>query len=203
MQGSRDMLWRQSSFDAWASAAKRRHLVLAGAAFLLLGMACTAAVVVMGPRLVREGRLLWFGTYTQGTVESSTVRRIGTFKDGAPKYELTIDYRFITPAGGPYHGRTLRGDVRTPPDFSPGDAAGVFYDAANPANSVAEHNLRIDVYALLLFLPFLIVVGLGSALWYLVRWWGWASRRATRRTSPAPARKPDVRAPTVKRASWR
>jgi hypothetical protein len=173
-ESSTDMLWRQSSFDAWASRARRRDLVLAGLAVLLLGAACTAAVAVMGPRLVREGRLLWFGAYTQGVVESSTLRQVDTFKDGAPKYDLTIDYRFVAGTGATYRGSTHRGDIRTPPDFEPGDAIGVFYEAANPANSVAEHNLRTDVYALLLFLPFLIGVGVGLALWYFVRLWRWA-----------------------------
>jgi hypothetical protein len=140
-------------------------------------------------RATRRRTHLWFGAYTQGTVESSTVRRVGSFKGGAPKYELTIDYIFVAGTGVTYRGSTHRGDIRTPPDLNPDDAAGVFYDAANPANSVAEHNLRTDVYALLFFLPFLVVVGLGSALWYLVRFWKWVSKRTTHPAQPTHARR--------------
>ncbi|MCC7250240.1 DUF3592 domain-containing protein [Hyphomicrobium sp.] len=200
---ARNVSWKQASFDAWANGAKRRTLVLTGLLLLLLAAACTFAVAVMGPRLVREGRLLWFGSYTQGVVENAALRRVGSFKGGAPKYQLTIDYSFVAHTGVAYSGRTLRGDIRTPPDFHPGDATGVFYEAANPANSVAEHNLRTDVYGLLLFLPFLVAVGLGSTLWYVVRFWKWASNRAPRPAkSGASTRKPYVRSPAVKRATW-
>lgn len=40
-----------------------------------------------------------------------------------------------------------------------------------PRDSVAEHNLRIDVYGLLFFVPFLAVVGIASPLWYLHAIW--------------------------------
>lgn len=197
----RDVFWRQSNFDAWANATKRRYLVLLAVAVLLLGAAGAIAAAVMGPRLVREGSLLWFGTHTTGVIDSSSVERIGSFKDGAPKYQLTIDYSFVID-GATYSGRTLRGDVRTPPEFEPGDQTGLFYEATNPANSVAEHNLRTDVYALALFLPFLVVIGFGSTLLFAVRFWRWVTRRKA-----SPLRQSDVtkntyaRSPTVKRTS--
>lgn len=198
-EAGKDVLWRQASFDAWANTTRRRYLVLTGLVLLLLAATCTFAISVMGPRLVREGNLLWFGAYTQGTIEESAVRRVGSFKGGAPKYDLTIDYRFTTDAGVSLSGRTHRGDIRTPPEFSPGDAVGVFYGRTNPANSVAEYHLRTDVYALLLFLPFLAVVGLGSALWYFFRFWRWI--RAKRASRPAAPKTPYKREPTIKRAS--
>ena len=63
--------------------------------------------------------------------------------------------------------------MRTPPGLSAGDAIGVYYSPANPANSVAEHNLRVDVYALALFLPFLGLMGVGWPLFWAYRFWHW------------------------------
>jgi len=203
MDAPRDILWRQSSFDTWANAAKPRHLGLLLSVVLVLAAASTLATVVMGPRLVREGTLLWFGAHTEGAIERSTVTRVGTFKGGDPKYELTIDYTFTTGDGEAYRGTTLRSDVSSPPDFQPGDPAGIFYEPANPSNSVAEHRLRTDVYALLMFLPFLLVIGFGSALICLVRVLRWrlrSGRSVSRATSPAETY---TRAPTVRRASRR
>jgi hypothetical protein len=197
------VFWQQSRFDAWADAAKTRHIVMLLSAVLLLAAAASFASISMGPRLVREGQLLWFGSYTDGVIEQSTVKQVGTFKDGAPKYELTIDYTFTAPDGETYRGTTFRSDVRWPPDLKAGNPAGIFYEAANPSNSVAEHRLRTDVYALLMFLPFLLVTGFGSALFFLLRVARW-KLRSQRNGSQAPSpAKAYTRAPTVKRASRR
>jgi hypothetical protein len=167
----------QAQFEAWANAAKAWHRYAAGVAFLFVALACIAANVIMGPRLVREGSLLWFGTYAEGTVRQMGLKEDGTFKGGARKYRLTIDYRFAAADGSRHDGTTIRTDVRDPPDFKPGDPIGVFYSPANPANSVAEHNLRTDVYALALFLPFLGVVGIGWPVFWSFRMWRWHRRR--------------------------
>lgn len=169
----------QSQFDAWANATRRRNVYALGMALLFIAAACTAAIVIMGPRLVREGTLLWFGTRAEGAVRQIKLDQIGKFKGGAPKYRLTIDYRFVAANGAGYEGSTIRTDVRDPPDFTSGDTIGVYYSAANPANSVAEHNLRTDVYALLLFLPFLGVVGIGWPLLWLPRFWRWRRQRGS------------------------
>jgi hypothetical protein len=167
----------QPSFDGWANDATARARFATCAVMLLMAVAGSAAVTIMGPRLVREGALLWFGTRTDGVVRNVTLVEVGKFKGGAPRYQLTIDYRFTAADGGEHYGSTVRGDVRTPPSLQPGDGVGVYYQARNPANSVAEHNLRTDVYALLLFLPFLAVVGIAGPLWFLLLYRTWRRRR--------------------------
>jgi hypothetical protein len=167
------MLIDQRQFDAWASGTKPRNTILLCVFLLVLAAICIAAIAIMGPRLAREGTLLWFGTRTDGTVQQIRLEKVGTFKGGAPKYLLTIGYRFRDVDGRQYTGLTVRTDVRTPPSLSQGDEFGVYYNPSEPTNSVAEYNLRVDVYALLLFLPFLGVVGIGGALFYGVRLWNW------------------------------
>lgn len=168
---------RKDSFDAWANATKSRTLFATSALMLLVALACAAAITIMAPRLVREGGLLWFGTETDGVVQSVKVVEVGKFKGGDPKYQLTIDYRFTASDGVERLGTTVRNDVRTPPSFQTGDRVGVYYQAGNPENSVAEHNLRTDVYALLLFLPFMAVVGIAAPLWFLCLHWTWRRKR--------------------------
>jgi hypothetical protein len=172
----------QAQFDAWANATKTRNVYAASLAFLLVAAACITAVVIMSPRLVREGSLLWFGTYAEGTVREIGLKEDGKFKDGAPKYRLTIDYRFAAADGTRHDSTTIRTDVRNPPDLPPGAPIGVYYSAANPANSVAEHNLRTDVYALALFLPFLGVLGVGWPVFWFFRHWRWHRGRASARS---------------------
>lgn len=168
----------QPSFDSWADRTKRPYHALILVLLLLMIACCTAAILIMGPRLQREGALLWFGTRIDGTVLDTKIDRVGSFKGGEPKYQVRLGYRFVTAEGQQHTGATLRGDVRTPPSFSPGDSVGVYYEAADPANSVADYNLKIDVYALLLFLPFLAVMGIAFPITYLRSWWIWRRRRA-------------------------
>ena len=175
------MFMSHQQFDAWASGTRPRNRILLGALLLLIAVCCVAAITIMGPRLVREGALLWFGTRAEATVQQIKLENIGSFKGGAPKYRLTIDYRFSAVDGTRYAGSTVRTDVRTPPDFTTGDQIGVYYNPAKPTNSVAEHNLRTDVYALLLFLPFLSVIGIAGPLFFGFRFWSWRRRSAHRR----------------------
>lgn len=167
----------QPQFDAWADAAKAWHRIGFGVVMVLLAAACVAAWTFMGPRLLREGTLLWFGTHAEGTVREIGLKEDGRFKGGDRKYRLTIDYSFTAADGSRHQGTTVRTDVRTPPEFKPGDPIGVYYSAANPANSVAEHNLRTDVYALVLFLPFLAVMGIVWPLFWTYRTWRWRRNR--------------------------
>jgi hypothetical protein len=175
----RQLFISQAHFDLWANGTKRWHLYLLGAAMPLLAVCAIAAIAIMGPRLVREGSLLWFGTYTEGTVREMKVEEDGKFKGGAPKYRLTIDYHFTAENASRHDGSTIRTDVRDPPDLKPGDPIGVYYRPSNPGNSVAEHNLRTDVYALLLFLPFLAVMGIVYPLLWAWRWRAWHHRRSS------------------------
>lgn len=167
----------QANFNAWADTTKPRTRKLTGVALIFIMIACSAAVIVMAPRLVREGALLWFGTHADGVVKSSDVVEIGKFKDGDPKYRLTIAYDFMATDGKPYSGTTMRGDVRTPPDYKLGDPIGVYFDNNDPSNSVAEHNLRTDVYGLLLFLPWIALFGIAGPLFYFQRWRNWRRQR--------------------------
>lgn len=179
MTNLRALFITQAQFDAWAGSTKPRNVYALAAALLLVAAACIAAIAVMGPRLVREGSLLWFGTRTEGTVRQIRLAEAGRFKGGAPKYRLTIDYRFVAADGTRHDGTTVRTDVRTPPELTAGDPIGVYYSPADPANSVAEHNLGIDLYALVLFLPFLGVVGIGWPLLWGWRFWRWRRRLAS------------------------
>ncbi len=183
MSNPHRLIITQSQFDTWANATKTRNLYALAAAMLLIAVCCATAIAIMGPRLVREGSLLWFGTRTEGTVRQTKLEEVGKFKDGAPKYRLTIDYRFVAANGSRHEGSTTRTDVRTPPDLSAGDSIGVYYSPANPTNSVAEHNLRIDVYALALFLPFLGLLGIGWPMFWAYRFSRWRRQRR-----PASAR---------------
>lgn len=169
----------QSSFDAWANNTKARNVSLLGLLLIFVAVACSAAIVILGPRLAREGTLLWFGTRADGVLKSADVLEVGKFKGGDPKYRLTMKYDFTAADGARYDGVTQRGDVRTPPDLKPGDTIGVYYDRANPQNSVAEHNLRSDVYGILLFLPWIAIFGIAGPLFYFARWRHW------RQTLPA------------------
>jgi hypothetical protein len=168
----------QSRFDAWAQETRSSRIAILSALLLFIAASCATAVAIMGPRLAREGMLLWFGTRTDGIVEQMKAEEAGRFKGGAPKYRLTIDYRFVAADGSAHAGTTMRGDVRTIPSYAPGDTIGVYYDPAAPGNSVAEHNLRSDVYALLIFLPFLTLVGIAPALWFFLLLMRWKSRAA-------------------------
>lgn len=167
----------QSSFDTWASGTKSRNVNLLAALMLLIAAACFAAIAIMGPRLAREGTLLWFGTYAGGVIKNAEVVEAGTFKNGAPKYRLTIAYDFVASDGNSYPGQTQRTDIRTPPDLKPGDAVGVYYNPSSPQNSVADYNLRTDVYALLLFLPWIAIFGIAAPFAYIRRWWQWRRNR--------------------------
>ncbi len=156
----------RAAFAAWWREIGRGSRIATGFLLLLLPAGALFAIAVMGPRLVREGRLLWFGARADGVIRASHIDQVGAFKGGAPKYRLRLTYRFQTPDGRSFTGTTERNDVRDPPDFGAGAPMGVYYDPAHPENSVAEHNLRTDVYALVLFLPFLCVVCIGLPLWF-------------------------------------
>lgn len=167
----------QSNFNAWAESTKPRTRKLTGVLLMFIIIACSAAIAIMGPRLMREGALLWFGTKADGIVRSSDVVEVGKFKGGDPKYRLTISYDFVATDGFAHTGTTMRGDVRTPPDYKPGDPIGVYFDSRDPSNSVADHNLRSDVYGLLLFLPWVAIFGIAGPLFYFQRWRNWRRQR--------------------------
>lgn len=157
--------------DTSARQMSRRARIATGALMIFMAIAGTAGIAVMGPRLLREGALLWLGTRTDGAVQRTKLEQVGQFRGGDPKYRLTINYRFAAADGAAFTGSTVRDDVREPPSFQPGDPVGVYYETANPANSVAEHNLRSDVYGLLFFLPFLAVMAVAGPLLYLRSLW--------------------------------
>ena len=179
MSRLRQMFISQDQFDAWANGTKRVYVYGLNVALIFIVMCVGAAMVIMGPRLVREGSLLWFGLYAEGTIQQMTVEEAGKFKGGAQRYRLTLDYSFTAANGVRHDGTTFRTDVRDPPDYKRGDPIGVYYSIENPANSVAEHNLRTDVYALALFLPFLAVLGIGWPIFWAVRFTRWRRGQRT------------------------
>jgi hypothetical protein len=162
------LLIDQATFEAsWLQLSRGKRL-LCVVVLTLLPAVTLFAFAVMGPRLTREGALLWFGTFVDGTVRSANVTEVGKFKNGAPKYRLIITFDFPTPDGRRHDGSTERNDIGSLPTLQPGDKIGVYYDETRPDRSVADYNLRTDVYALLLFLPFLAVFGLVLPAWYAV-----------------------------------
>jgi len=156
----------RAAFIAWWAEVGRLKRALALLVLLLMAAVVLFALAVMGPRLVREGRLLWFGTRADGAVLEAVFERSGTFKGGAPKYRLVLRYGFRTADGRPFTGTTVRNDIREPRGLETGDPMVVYYDPAFPGNSVADYNLRTDVYALALFLPFLTAIGLLVPAWF-------------------------------------
>jgi hypothetical protein len=159
---------RQSEFDAWAERTGRGKMAWLIVAMVLLMVATVAALAVMGPRLMREAPLLWYGIEAEATIDRVRVEAAGSFKDGAKKHRVTIDYTFVGPHGVSFSGQTERGDVRFLPEFETGQRLLIRYQPDNPKNSVADYNLAIDIYALLLFLPFLAVIGLGYSSMVLI-----------------------------------
>lgn len=158
----------RAAFIAWWAEVGRLKRVLALLVLLLMAVAALFALAVMGPRLAREGRLLWFGMRADGVTLEAVFERSGTFKGGAPKYRLALTYGFRTPDDRPFVGTTIRNDIRDPRALEAGDPLVVYYDPALPDNSVADYNLRSDVYALALFLPFLTVIGLILPAWFVL-----------------------------------
>lgn len=169
----------QRNFNAWAESVKPRTRALTAFFLMLVAVACSAAIVVMGPRLAREGALLWFGTHAEGVIQSADVVEVGKFKGGDPKYRLRLAYAFAAEDGNAYTGSTQRDDIRTPPELKPGDPIGVYYSPNNPPNSIADYNLRTDVYALLLFLPWIAFFGILGPLFYFYRWRQWRRAAST------------------------
>lgn len=168
----------QDSFNAWAGTLSVGSHRVAVALFGAMAVVTLLALLVMSPRLAREGALLWFGMRTEGTVSAARLEQAGTFKGGSPRYRLFIDYRFVADDGRAYEGTTKRNDIRTPPSLGSGDRIGVYYSRSDPRNSVVAHNLASDVYGLLLFLPFLAVIGVGLPAWYIVRYRQWRRQSA-------------------------
>lgn len=172
----------QREFDRWADGLPRWKIALTSLLLLFVAVAAQAAVVVMGPRLVREGSLLWFGERAEGVVRSVEITDAGRFKGGDPKYRVFLGYEFSAADGRTYSGVTERNDIRYLPEMRSGDTVGVYFDVAEPSRSVAEYNLRTDVYALALFLPFLAAIGAFMPGWYALRLSRWrVSRRVSRR----------------------
>lgn len=176
-----EWLQGQREFDLWADGLSRWKIALTSLLLVLVAVASLAAVVVMGPRLVREGTLLWFGDRVAGIVRSVDVEEAGRFKYGDLKYRVFLGYEFSAADGRRFAGVTERNDIRYLPDLKIGDEVGVFFDASDPSRSVAEYNLRTDVYALVLFLPFLASIGVLMPGWYFARLRNWRARRASRR----------------------
>jgi len=174
----------QNNFNEWANGTKPRTRVLTGILLFFVLVACSAAIVIMGPRLVREASLLWFGTEASGVIQSAEVAEIGKFKGGDPKYRLSIAYDFTASDGNAYEGLTQRGDIRYPPELKSGDPITIYYSRDRPQNSVADYNLRTDVYALLLFLPWIALFGILGPVFYFRRWSAWRRNMVAFRHAP-------------------
>lgn len=159
----------RDEFAIWAAGAARWKRVLAFGALAAVMAATLFALIVMGPRLVREGGLLLAGIKTEGVVREARVEEAGKFKGGDQKYRLLLTYDFSIVDGRRFEGRTERTDLRQYPALKAGDRISIHYDAADPRRSVADYNLMIDVVALALFLPFLAVFGLVLPILFVAR----------------------------------
>lgn len=163
----------QPAFDAWAAARKGWQLTASALAFGFLLLALLVLVVVMGPRLLREGRLLWSGVSDEAIVLTSDFRFQSTGRGGRQLYQLDVTYEFMGPDGRHHQGKAHRGDLQTEVDWKPGDRIRIHYDLRHPENSTIDHNLVIDVVALALFLPFLLLVPGAMAGLFLYRYLRW------------------------------
>ncbi|MEZ5844766.1 MAG: DUF3592 domain-containing protein [Hyphomicrobiaceae bacterium] len=166
----------REEFASWAAGAPGWKRTLALGALVAMIAATVFALVVMGPRLVREGSLMLWGTRAEAVVRDVRIDQVGTFKGGDPKYRMRLGYTFSDAKGGRFEGRTERNDLRFYPQLKAGDRIEVLYDPTDARWSVADYNLAIDVVALALFLPFLTVLGLIVPVLYIVRWMRWVPR---------------------------
>ena len=163
----------QSAFDSFASGRSRRAMALGATVLAGVGALLIAAAVLMSPRLFSEGSLLLFGTETEARVIKARLVEQARTKSGAPRYRLDVSYELATPQGERFAGAATRTDMATAVRFAPGDGIRVVYDPRNPTHSTIVHNLHVDVIALSLFVPFLLIMAALSWL-YVHRWWSWA-----------------------------
>ena len=80
----------QNNFNAWAESVKPRTRALTAFFLMLVAVACSAAIIVMAPRLARESALLWFGKHAEGVIKSADVIEVGKFKGGDPPHQRIL-----------------------------------------------------------------------------------------------------------------
>jgi hypothetical protein len=165
----------QPAFDGLAerTGARRMRIGAAIMAFVIVAIVLVAAF--FGEKLWREGPLLWLGTPATAVVEQAELSEYSA-KSGSPRYFLKVRYTFKAADGRAYRGEAERSSMATRFEPRAGEPIAIRYAASDPRRSTIEHNLAIDVYALVLFVPFLVLApGALSAL-YLFRFVRWRRR---------------------------
>lgn len=173
-------LLTQKAFDDWADRAKSWHIATMRVALVASIVAITLAIALIAPRLAYEAPLLWFGEHVEGTIDDVSYELTGN-RNGEDHFRMTITYTFEAADKRYYAGETHREGIVYDQELATGDAVGVYYDRADPLWSVAEHRLRLDVYSLLLFVPWLALFGIALPAVYLRRLANW---RRSRRQAP-------------------
>lgn len=166
----------QSAFDGFAARQSRRNMTIGAVAAAVAGALLLVASALLSPRLIREGPLLWFGAEADARVIEWRLVEQSRTKSGEPRYRLDVSFEFATPNGARHTGKSTRTDIAVPVYVSPGQTIRIFYDPRDPSRSTIEHNLRVDVYALLLFLPFILLMASACFL-YVFRWHKWTRRQ--------------------------
>ncbi|MFN3868990.1 MAG: hypothetical protein ACK4MF_07995 [Hyphomicrobiaceae bacterium] len=167
----------EEAFDAWADHAKSWHLTVMRLSLLTSIATITLAIGLLSPRLAYEAPLLWFGEHVEGTIDDVSYEPTGARK-GVERFRMRINYTFQAADRRYYAGETQRDGIVYDQELTTGDAVGVYYFRNDPLWSVAEHRLRLDVYALLLFVPWLAFFGIALPVFYLGRLTHWRRRRA-------------------------
>ena len=170
----------QPTFDRMADRYRPRSMHIGAGLMIAILVALTVAVGLLAPKLLHDGHLLWFGVETKAVVRTATLTEQGRSKTGTPRYRLVATYEFRDASGTRREGTASRNDLSTPVHWQPGETIMIHYDPAQPTRSTLDHNLRIDVYALLLFLPFLLLVPGGFGGLYLYRYLKWRRRPVQR-----------------------
>jgi len=170
--GLRSLL-TQEAFNADAARRSRWTTHIAGILVLIVLAGVLLAAGLFGYKLAQEAPLLWFGTPANGIVEEARLSSLPRSKSGYGRYRLDVRYRFVAADGQSYAGTAQRSDLTEPIRLEHGQRIAIRYSARDPSHSTIEQNLKSDVVAMLIFLPFLIIVPGSISLmhsWRYLRW---------------------------------
>ena len=171
----------QPTFDRWTAGRSRRAMAVTDVLLSLVLAVLLAGVSALLPRLLHEGRLLLTGIETLATVRAAELTEQSRTRGGTQLYRLVVTYEFTGTDARRHQGSSYRNDISAPVRIEAGQPIAIFYDPANPEVSTIDHNLRTDVVALALFLPFIALVPGGLIAIYLYRTLRWrrSAGRAT------------------------
>lgn len=175
-RGLSAMALTQTDFDNWASSVEPWKVGYTRWMLTLILGAAILGMLLLAPPVVREAKLLWFGERAEGWVTSVDVQLRGSTKSGSPIYRVDLGYEFETTLGARHAGKTSRTVNAVKPEFDIGAAVTIYYDAGDPRRSVAEYQLRSDVYGAFFLLGLIALSGIALPALWLRRFAGWRLR---------------------------